>query len=298
MISFGPYVSRAEEARPFGPELERTGCRLEFASEQIHVALPIYRRIDPSMPAATHFWDFLIHESDFPFQPARRPFDSIDNGFIPMDGVISTLYRGWGVSLPLTDLLADFHSLMPFFEFDRDRIAGGTGFVDSRLASEGIGVGGLFCYGRTITVHLAWMPKSSCLDHEQSAGIHAAGLVLRPRPDRTLACPRWLEPHETTLAFLFTARFRKMYSGNEVKVLSEAGRQFVLDRFKWTKLALMTNREARLARVEFARNHLELLDRPRDLVAALKAAGLYAEATPASKILRNISPIMEAARAV
>lgn len=71
---------------------------------------------------------------------------------------------------------------------------------------------------------------------------------------------------------------------------------FLLDCFKWTRLARMTNKEARAARVEFARSHPDLLDTPRELALALRQAQLYAEATSVRDVLKHLDAIIAAAR--
>jgi hypothetical protein len=81
-----------------------------------------------------------------------------------------------------------------------------------------------------------------------------------------------------------------------LNLLSEEGKKIVLNAFKWTPLARMGNKEARQARVEFAKKHPKLLETPRQLALAMRQAGLYSETTSTGNILDHLGPIIAAAK--
>jgi hypothetical protein len=58
----------------------------------------------------------------------------------------------------------------------------------------------------------------------------------------------------------------------------------------------MSNKEARKARVEFAKRHPELLEKPKELALAMREAQLYSETTSLRSILGHLDSIVLAAR--
>jgi hypothetical protein len=124
----------------------------------------------------------------------------------------------------------------------------------------------------------------------------AGALEFRPRPDGTLDAGKWLEPVPGHLIGLLRDILLKASPGPPANSLSEEGRRIVLDSFKWTKLARMTHEEARQARVEFARKHPELLEKPKELALAMRKSQLYSEGTSPENILEHLDSIIAAAR--
>jgi len=299
MISFGPYVTRVGSPEPYGREVERTGCKLEFASAGIGFEFMLYRRICSWKRELPDIHNLLLHEAEVPVDISYFECFSVENEhgvFVPLESVLSSLYSSGSVSLPITSFLEELHSFVPFTDGFHQRCAHGIKLVDERLASRGIEAGQAFSYGRTVMVPLVWVPSSARDTGDGAAAAYLAGVEFRPRPDRTLGRGKWLEPKEWTLASSTTKFLRKMFKRSAAGVLSEAGQHYVLDSFEWNELSRMTSREARSARVAFAKTHTNLHGKPRDLAVALKQAGLYAESTSISQIIKHLSPIIARAQ--
>jgi hypothetical protein len=89
---------------------------------------------------------------------------------------------------------------------------------------------------------------------------------------------------------------QKACPGTPLNLLSEEGQRIILDGFKWTALARMSNKEGRQARVSFAKKHPELLESPKELALAMRKAQLYSETTSMGNILDHLDSIIAAAK--
>jgi hypothetical protein len=131
---------------------------------------------------------------------------------------------------------------------------------------------------------------------EESPYFCAGAMEFRPRPDRTLNNGKWLTPVPGHLIALLRDIMQKACPGTPLNLLSEEGQRIVLDAFKWTPLAMMSNKQAKQARVEFAKKHPELLESPRELALAMRKAQLYSESTSMGNILDHLGSIIAAAK--
>jgi hypothetical protein len=154
----------------------------------------------------------------------------------------------------------------------------------------------LFSYSRTITVTVGWYCPQDRQFIEEAAYFCAGAVEFRPRPDRTLNKGKWLTPVPGHLIALLRDIMRKACPGTPLNLLSEEGQRIILDGFKWTALARMSNKQARQARVSFAKKHPELLESPKELARAMRKAQLYSKTTSMGNILDHIGSIIDSAR--
>jgi len=296
MISFGPFLTRCSGKSVALPNLENTGCVLEFSSATQGARIPIYRRHEGN---GCGFWDYLVREQDVPFPMMRRPYNSVQTGtglFVGLESLIVALYQDRQVARPLVEFLGEFRDSLALektalFPNSRPR----TGFKP-RLTELGFYLVDLFSYGRRLTASVGWYCRQDRTNIENAPFFSAGALEFHPRHDGTLDPGKWLEPVPGHLISLLRDILRKECPGEPLNLLSEEGRRIVLEAFKWTPLARMSNKEARKARVEFAKRHPELLEKPKELALAMREAQLYSETTSLRSILGHLDSIVLAAR--
>ena len=154
----------------------------------------------------------------------------------------------------------------------------------------------IWASSRSLTVCLGWICPQDREVPQTAPYFSACVVEFRPRPDRTLNAGRWLEPMKGHLNALLRDILRNTTQGPPVNLLSEEGQTALLEAFQWTPLSLLTAKQARKARVEFARNHRDLLDKPKELALALQRAQLYSKFTSVSSILNHLDSIIAEAR--
>jgi len=99
-------------------------------------------------------------------------------------------------------------------------------------------------------------------------------------------------PKETAITRLFTERLELLAPSS---LLSEVGLQTALDSFKWTKVSLLTTKEAKLARIDFVRQHPELHNDHQALARALKKAELYSDTAEVYAIKKQVPRLIREA---
>ena len=155
----------------------------------------------------------------------------------------------------------------------------------------------LSSYSRRITASVAWYCPQDRQCIEAAPYFCAGAMEFRPRPDKTLNNGKWLEPVPGHLILMLRNIMRKACPGTPLNLLSEEGKGIILDGFNWTALARMSTKEARQARVSFAKKHPELLESPKELALAMRKAQLYSETTSMGNIVEHLGSIIAAARA-
>ena len=296
MISFGPFLTRASGKSLALPNVENTGYVLEFSSASQGARIPIYRRYDGS---ECDFSDYLFREQDAPFPMSYRPYNSVQTEtglFVGLDSLIVALYQGQEVARPLVGFLTEFRDSLPlektlFFPNSKPRAV-----FKPALTELGFYLMDVFSYGRRLTASIGWYCPQDRKNTQDAPCFSAGALEFRPRPDGTLDPGKWLEPVPGHLISLLRDILREASPGAPLNLLSEQGRKIVLDAFKWTPLARMSNKDARKARIEFAKRRPDLLEKPKELALAMRQAQLYSETTSLRNIVDHLDSIILAAR--
>jgi hypothetical protein len=296
MIAFGPFLTRGPGRSLARPNIESTGCLLEFSSASQGARIPIYRRRDEG---ARDFSDYLFHERDAPFPMRYSPYNAVQTElglFVGLESLIVALYQERQVARPLERFLSEFRDCLPLEKAAIFSDAKPKAGFKPGLTELGFYLLDMFSYGRRLTASVGWYCPQDRANLEHAPFFSAGALEFRPRPDGTLDAGKWLEPAPGHLISLLRDLMRKASPGAPLGLLSEEGKRMILDAFKWTPLARMTNKDARQARVEFAKKHPELLENPKQLAQAMRQAQLYAETTSLRNILGHLDSIIHAAR--
>ena len=209
-----------------------------------------------------------------------------------LEAMLGSLYVKPEVSRSITSVLEESRQHLPINHCIYPRREDGAKLVHPALTDAGFEVIKFFSYGRTLSVMFGWVYPQDRQDSKAKLNVYAGTVEFRPQPDRTLGKGEWQIPRETLMAYLLT---QMLESFGTAGLLSEAGTQAVLDSFKWTKVSLLTAQEAKLARVDFVRNHPELHHDHRAMAKALKNAELYSDTAAMYAIKKQVPRLIREA---
>src|SRR5688572_13757954 len=286
----GPFFIPNKQSGLVTPGVEHTGYDLEFSNPKTGARITIYRRLEEWRPGTFRLTQYLIRREELPFSISYSPFYAVKSPvglFLPLHSVVIKLFDDGDGFKPLAKFLAEFHSLMPL----HTDVFRSTNFEKNLLSPEFANMGyevlDIMTYGRTVTIELFWVfPQERAKNkNADKAALSSSMIEFRPKPDRTLGPGKWKPPLPGTVNALLYKFLRGRCGDDPVHLLSPFGCETALSMFEWTPLTLMTPRQARQARIDFARKHPDLLDKPRDLATALRKAQLYSRHTEINTIV-------------
>jgi hypothetical protein len=295
-VSIGPHLLKNGMSGLVTPDLEHTGYSLELSSDEFSLNVCIFRQIRDWQPTKIQLEDFCVQLSQIPFRltPASeiREKDSAIGVLATLDAVLCSLYIKHEVKRPITSLLQELRKDLPLNHCSYPRLENGAGMVKSDLAELGFEVVGFFPYGRTITVQFGWVFPQDRQDTNSKLCVYAGSIEFKPRPDRTLGKGEWRPPLEVTVSYHLADWLE---TKGKPGVLSEAGIEATVNSFKWTRVSLLTNQEAKQARIDFVREHPELHQNHHALAKALIKAELYSDTTQTSAVKKQVPRMIQEA---
>ena len=151
-------------------------------------------------------------------------------------------------------------------------------------------------HGREIDVYLnKWLPFNGAVPSLETPSVRVTGMNFRPKADKSLNKPRWRKWDNYSISRIFMREFLKLGIPNPSEMFTEKGVSQLLEKFTWSKLSLMTNSEARAARVLFIQKNPNLVSNPKQLAESLKKAELYAPGTSNSQIAKFLPSLIKQA---
>lgn len=151
-------------------------------------------------------------------------------------------------------------------------------------------------HGREIEVYLnKWLPSDGVTPTIETPSVKLTRITFRPKPNKSLNSPKWRTWDNYSLSRIFLENFLKLNIKDPARIFTQKGTTQLLERFTWTKLSLMTNSEARTARILFIQENPGLVSHPKQLAESLKKAELYAPGTSNSQIAKFLPSLIEEA---
>ena len=289
-ISIGPYFIKTSQSGLVNPEVEHAGVSLELSGDEFTATLPIYRRTRDS--DQVEFFDYLVCHRELNFNVSHRPFfreTPLLAEFVALDAVLATLYDEHQPATPLFALLKEFRDYLPVHpSLVQKRRKDGASLVSPEVRAAGFEVIDLFLYGRTLLIQFGWVFPQDRSNPTSSTCLYASAIECKPTPSRTLGKGKWLLPLPNSMRYLLARQLKKFYRKDPLKLLSEEGVAVALERVTWTKVFLLTPKEIRQERIEFVREHPELLGKPTEMAKAMIAAGLYTRYTELGSIKKQL----------
>lgn len=297
-LTIGPHLARNGHQGFVIPELEHTGWSLEFAGGELGLNLPIYRVSRDWRRGKTEFSDYLIDPTGLPFAPDCFQFQvtTLSAGvFVSLDSVAGAIYRQEKASRLLPKFLEELREHLPINACSTKRRVDGASLIHPKFAAEGFEVIDFFAYGRSLSVEIGWVFPQDRKNPDCLLNLFAARVEFRPKPNRTLGEGKWMLPMPVTLSYQLAKVLKSLHRGRPVGILSERGKEVALEQFKWTRVSLLTVKEARQARIDFVRQHPELWNKPQELAKALLAAELYSKTTAPYNIRKQLPKLLREA---
>jgi hypothetical protein len=290
----GPYSTRQGEPNPLHESIENTGCVLEFSTSAEPHTLQIFR-LTGSFPPTSDFARYVVKERQIPFGIECFAFqvkDLAGGPYVSLSAFLSELYTFYPDARSVKSCLADLADSLCLAPNLDDNVGTREPIMLPALSiGGGYHVSSVFPYGRRIFVDFAWTTPQTDQAH-RGVTVQAGGADFRPRPDRSLGPGKWIT-HRTHCieAFLFS-ELRHLAGGSPANLFGEENQSALLNHFEWTPLTLMTAKQARRARIDFIRNHSELVPNRKALAKALKEAQLYSDDTSVSQICKFLPSLL------
>jgi hypothetical protein len=264
---------------------------MEISSDEFSQNSCLYRRINGWQPSLISFKDFFVRVDEIrfnllPVAETQRQFSPI-GAVVSLEAVLCSLYVKHEVTRSIASALEELRQHLPINHCTYPRRDDGAKLVIPELAEAGFEVIKFFPYGRTLSVTYGWVYPQDRQDAKAQLNVYAGTIEFKPQPDRTLSKVQWHIPRETSVAYLLTQMLETLSSECE-GLLSEAGMQAALNNFKWTKVSLLTAKEAKLARIDFVRTHPELHNNHQALARALKDSELYSDTAEIYAIKKQV----------
>jgi hypothetical protein len=299
IISLGPFITPTGTSGIKAREFEDTGHCVEFGGDVVGGYLPLFLKLDRWQGETVEFRDYYVALENLPFEVDCLNMDIAGfppHQFVRLECVLVTLYAQNDVRLPLPRFLEDFANCLQLNHGLQGRMVNGAGMVKADLAEAGFEVVSVFCNGRTLNVDFGWvLPQDR--DRPEVRRCFVAGLAdFRPGPNRLLNGGKWLAPRKTMLTSVLEHAFRKLAGKTPIEAMSTIGQVAALERFKWTKVSLLSAKELRMARVEFVRSHPQLHQDLKVMAKAMQQDGLYTDIADLHAIVRQLPKLMIEAR--
>lgn|GEM_PF-4397007 len=295
IISLGPFITPTGTSGVKAGAFEDTGHCIEFGGDVVRGYLPLFLKLDRWQGKTVDFRDYYVAIEALPFEVDCLNMDVAGfppTQFIRLECVLVTLYKENDVRLPLQRFLEDFANCLQLnHDFDR-RMVNGAGMMKPHLADAGFEVISVICNGRTLNVDFGWvLPKDRPRPDVRRCFV--AGLAdFRPGPSRLLNDGKWLAPKKTRLTSVLYPGFMKLAGKTPIEALSAMGQIAALERFKWTKVSLLTAKELRIARVDFVRSHPQFHQELKTMAKAMQLDGLYTDIADLHAIVRQLPKLI------
>ena len=241
--------------------------------------MPVYRC---SESAVAGFADYYILEEELPFGVDccnMQVRDCVGGPYIAVGAFISALYKQFSGLQPVEKFLEDFYDRLPVADVSINSKAASLYPLIPNVSDAGYRVSYVFPDGRFIRVGVDWVFPQAAANGNHAGHLFVVNLKFRPTPARSLDNGKWLHKREQFVERLLADRLAKLVGNIPAAMFEEEAKRRMLDQFDWTPLALMTNEQARLARIDFIRKHPELANDTKALAQQLKDAGLYSRDT-------------------
>jgi len=295
-VTLGPFLVNNGQTGLVASDMEHTGFSMEISSDEFAQNICLYREIHDWQPNAIRLEDFYVSVDEIPFKllpAADTQMESPAVGsLVSLEAMLCSLYVKHEVARPIASALEELRQHLPINHCFYPRRDDGAKLVRPALAKAGFEVTEFFSYGRTLSVKFGWAYPQDRQNTKARLNVYAGTIEFKPRPDRTLGQGRWIIPIETIVGYLLT---QMLETSGAAGLFSETGMETALDSFNWTQVSLLTAQEAKLARIDFVRNHPEMHNSHQAMAKALKRAGLYSDAADIYAIKKQVPRLIQKA---
>lgn len=163
------------------------------------------------------------------------------------------------------------------------------------LRDSGHFVSCVISHERELTVYFSRRIGTEFEKNKNSSHMIVEQITYRPTPSRRLNKARRHEWNHFNLSHALWEDLKAMNLEDATAFFTPQGEQQLLSFFKWTKLSLMTNPEARKARVAYLQEKHTPDDSAMEIAQSLKNAELYSRNTSLSQIKKYLPKLLSEA---
>jgi len=291
---FGPFITRIREMVPETFEgFSFTGFCFQVAEGENLIEIPIYYEENRYNPGQRNFESFFINNDDIPFavychdyhiKYIRHHFTLVR--FAP---VLVGLCRHFEVApIESLRLIRDAATCLQVNSTVgyREPLIPNEGLINPRAEQLGFVLKKPYSMERFLLIELNFRVRK--LDELKELEIHGYQWRVRPTPEGRLSQLSIVKPdleksfHLSDL-FILALSEAGITSRN---LLTPAGEAVLIETYEWTKLARMTNAEAKKERLAIIAENSELWGDLGALADLLKSHDLYSPNTSRSQIIK------------
>lgn len=276
-------------------ELVPTGLSIKGTTEAGPFQIPLFQT-RYSADSGRLGWEDLYFPADFaPIEYWARNCDCLGYGSGKMVRMHCLLYE-------LKKLSSDAIKLVQFLdELNKTTGANNSSVLDlttteielvPAAAETGHFVSYVNSHERELSVHFSRWIGSEAVNKEERAHVLVDQAIFRPTPQRRLNKAKRHPWEHFNLSHALWEDFNRIGFDSAASIFTPKGEQQLLRFFAWTKLALMTNREARAARVALLQKEHTRSDDIGAIAASLKTAELYSSNTSLSQIKKYLPGLL------
>jgi hypothetical protein len=294
-LTIAPFFYPASQPSHYPDELEPLGIAVEFATQKDSFVSHIFRNVASHRPDQIKLTDILIEPFDFPVDFVYRPDFSVtaDKGkYFPLESLLVGLYDTFRIRRSVFAVLTELRDCVAFNDSIRHHEPLATDAFNL-----GFAVTGILSYGTMLSVDVDWIPPQDRNDAQIGLVAVAAAMDFRPRPDGSLGKGTWIPPKNGFIRVLLCQELRKLFAGPPIDLFTESGKAELLSKFQWTPFTRLSKTQLEKARLQFLRNHPELLVDPNTLATAMHEAGLYPPSYRVSKIIKLVPGLINTVQA-
>jgi hypothetical protein len=280
----GPLISPSRSSGAFSKGLRFSGFSIQAATDEL--------KLDANILEYSTFWswrplsNYVLLAEEVPFSFFRKTHDPIFIDSVQVVTLLDAVDEIYTHSQTLPDileLLSDLQPLLPPRHSGMAPLKGQSfGLLKPELADQGFAVAALRRHQRGVTIRIVWAFPNARLRKPVLHYVHAVSIEFTADSDGNPKKANVLPPHYNCITRHITKRFLKVLKCPLEEVLSETGRQALLDAFMRRKHPRTIKADAML---KFARNHPALHACPRKLAEAFITAGFYSPKTSKTQIV-------------
>jgi len=301
----GPFIAHHREIDPETfPGFPYTGYCFQVAEGDDLLEIPIYYDEDQYFPGRKEYSDFFLNVEDVPFSFYYSPGYHLKHlgageTLIRFEPVFIGLCHHFGVNpIESLQLLRDAASSLKINStlLHREPLLPAKGLLHPRVEQLGFVLNKPYSYERILQIDLNFRIRK--LEDGKDLEIRAYQWQVRPTADGKLGKlafrrPNLEESYHLDDLFLHALMAEGITPEN---LLTPAGEFALIANYEWTKLARMTNAEAKKERLLLIAKHPELWDDLGSLADLLISHELYSPNTSRSQIIKFLPRQISEAR--
>lgn len=222
-ITLGPFFATAPHPDLACKHIRPLNLVVEWSSPQRATRIHLFRFIPPSASAHVRLEHVLFRQTDLPFDiecPADQVIDSSEGTFLPLDALLTALYRAFGGPRSIPQLLNELAAIVPLHSPLTKPIVG-LGLLKPEVEAMGFRLNSFHPIPGQVWVQFGWQPASS------ATRFHVCVAVLSLTRAKQLNTGEWMTQREMGTYQLLDEDLHRLFPGSPMRLLSASGIQML-----------------------------------------------------------------------